>query len=856
MKKTVLILAFALLTFCSSFAKDVDMTTAMNVAKNFYTSKATIKNNFDKQSLTLSLAYKYNLATSSSSAKSLTTEGNAYYIFNVNANDGFVIIAGDDIVKPVLGYSNEGTYDGNNLPPAFQEWMENYSAQILFAKQNNVQATVEIKNGWDELINNTYQKKAKSIQTVNPLLSTTWNQSPYYNALCPGGSVTGCVATAMAQIMKFWNYPATGTGFHQYNHATYGTQSANFAATTYNWGAMPNNVTSSNSAVATLMYQCGVSVDMDYSPTGSSAYVIALDNAVCAENSYKTYFGYDATTIHGYQRASYTTTVWKNLLKTDLNNNQPIQYAGFGQNGGHTFVCDGYDANDFFHMNWGWGGQYSNYFDLDALTPSTHNYTDGQQAVIGIKPAVITGNSTIDMYSSITINPNPIGFAQAFTVNADVINNGTNSFSGNFCAALFTSNGDFVDYVQTLSASSQPLQPGYHYTGGLTFSNTGVLAVPGNYIIGIYYQDPNGNWYLAGDANYTNPVGVVINSPIDYIQLYSSITATPTTFVQGQAASVNVNLINDNTATYYGQYSAVLYDLSGNFVETIGTYTETLGLPAGYTYSTPYITFSTASITAAPGTYILAIQELENGFSTSYLVGGQYYSQPINIDVVAPSLSPDIYEVNNTQATAYTLPLTWAGNTSHRLTTGSNIHITTDNDYYKINLASGYNYTITARVHDSYNSSAGTFTCDVLWDYNTGSGWSPTYDDIMPGNIVVNGAGTVYFFVAPYFTGLTGTYLLDITINRVSTVGIDELNISNIFEIYPNPASNNLNIRISDFTTIDKLKLLNILGQTISETTPTQSITQFDLTGIKKGMYFIEAIENGKTYSMKFIINQ
>ena len=154
----------------------------------------------------------------------------------------------------------------------------------------------------------------------------------------------------MAQIMKFWNYPETGSGFHSYNHPAYGTLSANFGSTTYQWSLMPNVVSSSNSAVATLMYHCGVSVNMVYdiaAKGGSSAQTLDVAAAL------KTYFGYSST-VEGKYRKDYTDAQWIDLLKTELNAGRPVQYAGTGSSGGHSFVCDGYNSNDFFHMNWGW----------------------------------------------------------------------------------------------------------------------------------------------------------------------------------------------------------------------------------------------------------------------------------------------------------------------------------------------------------------------------------------------------------------------------------------------------------------------------------------------------------------------
>jgi len=873
MKKQLLFSILLIFTCLSIFAKDVDINLAKSIAKNFYSSRATLQNGVNPENADFTLAYKYILQDENAGLGQ--TENNLYYIFNVNTDDGFVIVSGDDIVLPVLGYTNKGSYDGNHLPPAFQKWMEGYQNQILFAKQNNLTATDEIAAKWNELIHAAdTDNNLRSPFSVSPLCNTTWDQQPYYNTLCPYDAanttnqhaVTGCPATAMAQIMKYWNYPATGTGFHSYNHPTYGTLSANFGGTTYNWSGMPNNVTSSNLSVATLMYQCGVSVDMQYGANSSGGYVIINSPTPTAnsEYAYKTYFGYNPSSIQGLERMNYSDAAWKNLLKNELDNGRPIQYAGFGSGGGHTFVCDGYDASSFFHMNWGWSGYYDGFFDLDALNPGglgtgggSGGYNNGQQAVIGIQPPTGSITNSISMYSSITVTPSVISFGQPFTVNADIINSGTSSFSGDYCAALFTTSGAFVDYVEVLSTGGSPLAAGYHYTGGLTFSNAGLLTVPGTYIIGIYYRPTGGSWSLAGNASYSNPVNVTITGPSNPLEQYSNIVASPSTFVQGQPASVNVNLYNTGGITYYGQYQAALYDLSGNYVQTIGTYNETVGLPSGYLYTSPYITFSTGAITAAPGTYILAILELQSGSSQWYLVGGTYYATPVNITVVAPGLYPDSYESNNTESTAYTLPLSWVSDNAHILTSGANNHIGSDYDYYKINLASGYDYTITTRVHDSYNSGDGNiYSNDVLWSYNTGSTWSLAYDDIMPGNVTVNGAGTVTFQVAPYFAGQMGTYRLDINVDRVVS-GIDELRAEKgLLDLYPNPTSNFIHIKNSNGTKLKNLQILNYMGQIVAQIEDSNSSNNIDVSFLTDGIYFLEALEGDKKYSGKFIINK
>ncbi len=857
MRKNLLLIF--LLVIKLSFAAEIPLEKAQTVAFNFLQSTQQFTlNRTPVNSINLLFTEQVN------------NNGNiesAYYIFAGENNKGFVIVSGDDAVIPILGYSDESPIDMNNLPPSFKMWMENNKNQILNVKANHLQATSEIITAWDNFYNNNIPaNNSRSTTAVNPLCATTWDQQPYYNALCPYDAanttnqhaVTGCPATAMAQIMKYWNYPAQGSGIHSYNHPTYGTLSANFGSTTYNWGAMPNNVTSTNNEVAKLMYQCGVSVNMQYGANSSGGFVIInspTPQANC-EYAYKTYFGYDPSTIHGLERTNYTDANWITLLKNELNASRPIQYAGFGSGGGHTFVCDGYDASDNFHMNWGWSGYYDGYFAISALNPGglgtgggTGGYNGTQQAVIGIKPAV-SSNSNLALYSSITVNPNPIPFAQAFTVNADIVNNGAGAFVGDYTAALFNSSGVFVDYIQTYTGNTLPA--GNHYTGGITFSTTGIIAIPGTYYIGIFYKEGAGNWNLVSAGSYTNLISVTISGPVDYIKLNSNITPSPATFVQGQSASVNVNILNDGTATYYGVYEAALYDLSGNFVQSIGSLSETNGLPVGYTYNSPYLTFSSASITATPGTYILAILETETGMS-QYLCGGDLYTNPVYIKVVAAPLLPDIYESNNSQATAYTLPLTFSGNTATKNTSGSNNHTGSDYDFYKINLATGYNYQITARVQDSYSSNNGiTYTNDVVLSYYNGGVWSSAYDDVLPSAISATGGSSVIFQVAPYFAGNTGTYRLDISVVRTATAGIDEFSLNNTMVIYPNPAKDALSFKLNqDNCKIHQINIYDNIGKLV-KSLPEFSQNLIEVSDLSEGFYFITIETDKGNFKSKF----
>jgi PKD repeat protein len=318
-----------------------------------------------------------------------------YFIFNVNTNDGFVIVSAEDAAHPILGYSNKGQYilPHNNNNVAW--WMNCRRQEIETARAKSIMATSDIAGEWSGYINNTKKNTHSVMITVGPLVQSTWDQPNPYNAMCPGGSVTGCVATCMAQIMRYWQYPSNGHGSSGYwdEHAygyqnSFGYLSANFDTSNYDWSAMPLSVTSTNNEVAKLMYDCGVSVCMDYG-SESGAWVITGDYPVCAQTAFVKYFGYNPETIQGLYQSDYTTTNWENLLENELNNNRPIEYVGWDsiENAGHTWVCDGYNSTTgLFDMNWGWSGSDDGFFALNALGAGGYNFNWWNEALVGIEP--------------------------------------------------------------------------------------------------------------------------------------------------------------------------------------------------------------------------------------------------------------------------------------------------------------------------------------------------------------------------------------------------------------------------------------------------------------------------------------
>ena len=865
MKKLLFILSILFLSILEINASPIDENTAKQVAQNFL--KERIKSsNLKLGTVSLNLSYKVSPPKNTDAFKEEVPH-TYYYVFNNESAEGFVIVAGDDNVLPILGYSLDGSFTQNNIPSNVAKWLEEYKAQIRDITENGIEATPQIANEWIHYSSTASNLISSTNETngVSPLVQTKWSQSPYINALCPSNSVTGCVATAMAQIMKFWNFPATGSGFHSYNHDRYGTLSASFGSTTYQWGSMPNMVNSSNNAVATLMYHCGVSVDMNYSPESSNAYVISTQSPIqhCSEYALKTYFGYK-NTLKGVERINYSQTQWVNLLKTELDAGRPILYAGFGSGGGHAFVCDGYDNSDYFHFNWGWGGAYDGYFSINALNPSgtgtgggTGGYNNGHQAIIGIVPGSNNGGGggtnplDLRLYSAINMPSTSIWFRSPYSVSVDIGNWGIDNFSGQIGAAIFDANKRFVAFMETKNISLQSAK--YQ---SYTFNNGGdAIYVPGIYYVSLYYKTSTKDWTVIADGSYSNLKQFKIEYTTD-IETNSAYNFVTGNLIQGKPATINVDVLNTGSGTFYGKYRVNLSKLDGSWAQDIQVVNESSGLPYNYHY-TGGLNFS-GTITVEPGTYLLETAYQSNGSSSWYYAGSKNFQNPVYVTVKAPALLPDVYEVNNTISQSYTLPISFSGNSAAKNTVGSNIHIESDNDFYKINLPSGYKYIINARLHDAYKSGNGiTYSVDAIFSYSTNSTtWSDTYDDVMPGNITIPNGGTVYFHVAPYFAGEVGTYLLDLSITRATNVGIKENTLANKIKIYPNPASEFIHIELDKVSEISTIDIFNMEGQQVflSNIMNNDKVLKIPLQSLPNGVYFVRLISKEGSIQVEKIL--
>lgn len=774
--KLTSLLVILMMTSVTGFGKQIEQNDATTVASSFWNSLYPSKDISD-----FSVCYTFGMTVLNGQHLP------AIYVVEVDGG-GIVYVAGDDNVMPILGYSEKGSFNPKDIPVNFRKWMDNYKKQISFVVENNLSADEAIADQWRQYRTNDVKKPA-STKAVNALLETKWNQDTYYNCMCPtdysgpGGHVyAGCVACAMAQVMNFWEYPEHGTGFHSYNHSNYGTLSASFGQTTYNWDNMPNSLTGSSSttqkqAIGTLMYQCGVGVEMDYSGSGSGAYIIESGNNACAEAALKSYFGYSSS-LHGEQKSYYSNSGWINLLKSDLDASHPIIYGGYGNDGGHCFVCDGYNSNDYFHFNWGWSGNYDGYFSLTNLNPGTMSFTYGQQAIIGVVPGDgsggggggggggSTGDEDLRLYSSINMSETEIWFGDEISATVSIANYGESDYTGYFGAAVFNEEGAFVDFIEYGSYS---LPSDYYNT--YTFRVSGsTIFVPGQYYLAIFSAPSVDNtWSQINGGNYTN----LVQFEIYYyagIETYSDFTVTTNngSLIQGKSATINVDFLNYESETFYGKVRVSLSVPGGGWSQNVGIVEVSNGLPYGYHY-TDGVNF-TGNITVEPGTYLLELAYMYPNSSVWYYAGSRYKSNPVYVIVEAAPYTPDSYESNNTVGTASVLSLSFSNNSATVSTTGSNLHNSSDIDYYKIALPSGYDYLVVPRLYDSYNSGSGSYTVDALFSYSTdnGSTWSDAVDDEMPGSILNENGGTVYFKVSSYNDGGVGTYLLSINVSRAT----------------------------------------------------------------------------------------
>ena len=429
----------------------------------------------------------------------------------------FVVVSNDETIEPVLGYSLTNVSTIDSINPGMLWWL------------NSVSDVLKVK-AIQKQIYTLVAPPSEYPQKCGPIITSVWNQNSPYNNQCPlvktGSSTrypTGCVATAISQIMYYWKYPEHGIGEHQYSFQPADGEgrilSANFGETIYNWSQMIDDYSkpytnAEADAVSTLMLHCGVAVDMGYTADGSGAY----STEACA--GLKKYFGYNEN-MRIYTRSYYSATQWMNMIYEELSNNRPVYYAGAdASNGGHAFVLNGYDENGRVLVNWGWGGKENGYYDIALLNPSSYQFSLQQNMIIGFcKPDVdipyksqlasATGDLKYSFYGTTTMRASIA--LTAFDV-ADA------AFSGSVAALLQNVDTKEITVVKQVDGISlNPMLGGTMQGVQISLPSINLSVIPdGTYRLFVGSKSSNDtDWQLVRTIGDNNSSYVIVKNGTD-----------------------------------------------------------------------------------------------------------------------------------------------------------------------------------------------------------------------------------------------------------------------------------------------------------------------------------------------------
>lgn len=504
----------------------------------------------------------------------------AVYIFDRPASSGYLIVSADDTATPLLGYADSGSFDANNMPPQLEWWLSEYASQIDYASANGIK--------------NTYAPIANK-KEIAPLVETKWNQGTPYNNLCPSVNnvkcPSGCVATAMAQVMKFWNYPEVGTGRVTATLPSGGTGEGfiNLAQKPFDWNNMIDSYSGydytneQGNAVATLMQAAGYAAKMNYAPGGSGA--LSINAAISLSKNFK----YNPN-IQYLQRLYFNTSEWNEIVYNELAAGRPILYGGQSTSVGHEFVCDGYDGNGYFHFNWGWGGMSDGYFILDALNPNSvgtgggagGGYNSRQDIIIGIQPSSEETDVYLTQFGNLSASASGSNISLALNYNGNVgnwVNAGISAVKVRMGAEIVSVDNSEIkpQYVRLFSNDID--------IPALTLNgyNISYQGIKGNATVSIPSILPNGKYKVTvctQDANKTDAPWTPVcttNGAYNFVYVtkngnscsvenfneteLSIVSAEPTTQVYYEnACRFRLSVKNNSNLELSGGFYPVLYD--------------------------------------------------------------------------------------------------------------------------------------------------------------------------------------------------------------------------------------------------------------------------------------------------------
>lgn len=600
-----------------------------------------------------------------------TTAVSPYYVFPFGENKGFAIVSGDDDMPEIVGYADHGTYDANNMPAAMAAFLNNYRATIEAMKQGNASAIKNIAEAKALRANNT-----RATTAVSPLLGDIkWNQSEPYNNMCPkydgtNLSATGCVATAMAQVMMYWKYPnELKTDINKYETYTHKLPVAGeLKGQKYDWDNMLPTYTNNNytqtqaDAVAKLMLHCGKAVSMDYGEESG---------ANVTPGRLAKYFGYDSDMMLDLSRSCFTLAEWTAIIDKELQAKRPILYSGRTTNGGHQFVCDGSDGNGLYHINWGWGGYQDGYFDITILNPGqggigagnvTDGYNRGCDMIIGIQPDNGKVDEPLaDVPSLIIEYYNSDEFTSGIELTKATRNNTTEDFTIkiNDCwDNIYSTNieclcgygiSDGKGGFKLISETENILMNGTRFGTILTINNR--FSPNGTYTIYAIYSTDNGKTWKKCAYYYMQPY--VVKS-----------TATTLSLVKTQLTAE----ITSKETQYSGVEGTFELSITNNgddeFIGLINAYTSSTATCPDDAIAQPYMTIPAHStVTREIGITPTAVGDMyvwiEDGESGEMLLNAKNFNVEQStapsfvLEKVETNATPDAYELENARHNNY-----------------------------------------------------------------------------------------------------------------------------------------------------------------------------------------------------------
>ena len=848
--KKILLIIIALLAFNSLIANPVDVNKAQNLAQKFVASRFEIQN----RNLDMTLAY-----TEFSDRNEA-----CFYVFNVG-EQGFIILSANDFYRPIIGYSENGKFDVDNVPPALQDYLAGIVEARSINKMSQNTAAPDVAADWQMLEKTGRLVSRNGGRGVDYLVQTQWDQSYPYNYYCPedpngsgGHTYVGCLATSTSQLVSFWKYPEHGYGSHCYYHDDYGEICADFQNTYYDWDHIANKINTNSpieeiEAVALISFHCGVCIDMGYGPDGSGGASGPIPGAM------HTYFNFADACIQ-YRRDDFETETWKDMVREQFDMGWPMYYGGC-DDGCHAFICDGYDDYDMFHFNLGWGGSSDGWYLIDDAP-----YTNPADAMFNFVPQVVY-NATPSAPTNLAVT---IGSDTSFEATLTWTNPTTN------LGGASLTNIDKV-YIMRNNQVVQEITEGI--VPGATMTITDVVPYYDSYQYKVFVEcdgykgkqvkqnnvtfGPYCDWkitmtttdYHGWKGNYISVYNMA-NTEVAQLTMTSS---TP------QAVHVNMpvgrvkfawNASNDTidnmSFTIRDSQNTALYQYSGSTAE----------LESGVFFATNNGCGNSGVCDAPTNLEGVAEDEdiaLEWNGSLNDAYAFCIYRDDVIYKMVTDNSQPYVDTNTDGLGHCYNVSVLCENGESDMsemvcVSVGDacnparNIWYTMQNNGRPI-------ITWDAPVNSEDLSAYFVFRkCDEDGTYQRVKIISPTKHEYKETVPLENGHW-YYYKVLAYYQSIecysipaqaryNGEYFVKIFISPES---VDENNAQNI-EIYPNPAKDMLTIKADN---ISNVAIYNSVGQKVYEKTFDSSEVAINLDGFDSGVYMVKAVVNGEVVTRK-----